>query len=162
MDLKKYDILIYHSIKIIIIIPWFMEWEIIVESWKRWLHEAARGYCTTCCLPLYCLSFASFFLFMAIILSVLRLVFPYLWPLYCLTFASFFLFMAIILSVLRHVFRYLWPLYCLSALRLLIIPWFMEWEIIVESWKRWLHEAARRHCTTCCLLLVIQMMSCTI
>jgi hypothetical protein len=62
---------------------------------------------------LYCLSFASFFLFMAIILSVLRLVFPFyghhivcpsprfsfLWPLYCLSFASFFLFMAIILSV---------------------------------------------------------------
>jgi hypothetical protein len=32
-----------------------------------------------------------FSLFMAIILSVLRLVFPYLWPLYCLSFISFFL-----------------------------------------------------------------------
>jgi hypothetical protein len=52
--------------------------------------------------PLYCLSFVSFFLiyghyivcpsprfslFMAIILTVLRLVFPYLWPLYFLSFA---------------------------------------------------------------------------
>jgi hypothetical protein len=78
--------------------------------------------------PLYCLSFASFFLFMAIILSVLRLVFPYLWPLYCRYFTSFFLFKAIILSVLCLIFpfygyyivcpsprfSFLWPLYCLS------------------------------------------------
>jgi hypothetical protein len=79
---------------------------------------------------------------MAIILSVLRLVFPFyghyivcpsprfsfLWPFYCLYFAWFSLFMAIILSVLRLVFpfyghyivcpsprfSFLWPLYCLS------------------------------------------------
>ena len=62
-----------------------------------------------------------FSLFMAIILSVLHLGFPYLWPLYCLSFSAFVLIYGHYIVCPSPRFPYLWPLYCLSFVSFFLI-----------------------------------------